>query len=168
MLRIDRLIKNPRLRTAFNRSQSTDYNNGRDRKSGVATSFQFMPLLKLEGELKNGTRVELGIEHRNTRRQALQLGESTTRDNNTDIDFRVSRSFSQGQKISFLGRESTVRSSVSMAFNTVFTRQTGGIDQVLTDGKTETRNPVQRDRLQFNANGTYGTWDMQSLLQGTS
>jgi hypothetical protein len=155
VIRMDRILRNPRLRTSLNRARTTEYANGRGRKSGESRSLQLQPLLGLSGELKNGMRVEMSVEHRSTERQVLQLGQSTQTDNNTDLNLSLSRSYSQGQRISFLGRESTVRSSVSLSLNGVYSRQSGQIEQVENNVK-RLRNPVKRDRLSVNTNGTYG------------
>jgi Motility related/secretion protein len=156
VLRIDKLLHNPRLRTSFNRTLTTTYANGRNAdKTGSSRGFQFQPLLGLSGDLTNGTRVELSIEHRNTETEILQLGRSLTFDRNTDINFSINRQYSQGQKFTFLGKESTVRSSISMGLTTVFSRQTGGIETIL-NGIPSTRSPTEKERLSVNTNGSYG------------
>jgi hypothetical protein len=153
-IRLDRLLRNPRLRTAFNRSTSTDYNNGRANKSSESRSFQFQPLLELGGDL-GSTRLQLSVEHRSTEREVLQLGRSVQYEANTDLNMNLNRSYSAGQKITFLGRESTVRSSVNIGVATVYSRQTGRIEQLL-DGRMQPSNQSSRDRLSVNANGSYG------------
>lgn len=152
-IRLDRFLVNPRLNTAYNRSQTVDYSNNRTDKSAISTSSQWQPLLGLNGELKNGTRVELSIERRNTQREQLQLGRSITNDRNTDVTFSLNRTYSQGQKVRFLGRESTVRSSVSLGLTTVYSKRSG---ETLDFRSYVPRNPVNRDRLSVNATGSYG------------
>jgi len=150
-LRLDRILRNPRLRSSFNQSLTTDYDNGRTDKSSVSRSFQFRPLLELTGDLHNGLHVEMSTEHRHTERELFRFGGSLQEDVNTDMDLSLSRSFSQGQRVTFFGRETTVKSSVSVGLTGRYERQTG---RILQQG--EDRNPTNRDRLSLNANGTYG------------
>jgi hypothetical protein len=150
-IKLDKLIRSPRLRSAFNRSVATDYNNGRATKSSVSRSVQFRPLLELSGELRNGMRIQLSTEHRHTDRELFQLGSSLQQENNTDVDLSLNRSYSQGQRITFFGRESTVRSSITLGITGRFARRTG---RIIQDGIA--RSPTNTDQLSLNANGTYG------------
>ena len=151
VLRINKVIRNPQLRTALNRQVSTEYSNGRVSKSGVTTLTQYRPLLSVSGELPNGMRLELGSEHRHSDRELLQLGSSLQQDINTNMNLNLSRSYTQGQKLNFLGKESTVRSSITIGINSQYERQTGRIVQ-----QGVVRNPVRRDRLSINTTGSYG------------
>jgi hypothetical protein len=150
-LGFNKLVRNPQLRSSGNRQVSNEYTNSRTLKSGITTLIQFRPLLSLSGELPNGMRIELGTEHRHSDREQLQLGTSLTQDINTNVNLNLTRSYTQGQKINFLGREKTVRSSVTIGINSTYERQTGRIVQ-----NGIVRNPVRRDRLSLNATGTYG------------
>jgi hypothetical protein len=96
-------------------------------------------------------RLELNTEHRHSDRELFQLGSSLQQDINTDMDLSLSRSYSAGQKVTFFGRESTVRSSVSLGITGRYERQTG---RILQSGIA--RNPTSTDRLSVNANGSYG------------
>jgi hypothetical protein len=151
VLKINKLIRNPQLRSSANRQVSNDFQDGRTQKTGVTTLITYRPLLSLSGELPNGMRVELTTEHRHSDRELFQLGNSLTQDVNTNVSLNLSRSYTQGQKISFLGRESTVKSSVTIGINSTYERQSGRILQNNIE-----RNPVRRDRLSLNATGTYG------------
>jgi hypothetical protein len=130
---------------------TTEFANGRTAKSAETRLIDFRPLFGISGDLRNGMRLELSTDHRHSDREQLQLGSSLQQDINTDVDLSLTRSYSQGQKITFLGRETTVRSSVSIGITGRYERQTGRIRQL-----TQIRNPVSRDRLSVNANGTYG------------
>ena len=151
-LQLKRVMQNPRLRTAYNRSQTVEYVS-RNEKSRIATSSQWQPMLGLAGDLKNGTRLEMSVERRNTRTEALQFGSSITNDRNTDVNLSVNRSYSQGQKVNFLGRESTVRSSVNLGLTAVYSRQSG---ETIQTQDQRTRLPVKNDRLSLNGTGSYG------------
>ncbi len=151
LLKIDKVIRNPRLRSSVNRQVTTEFNNGRSEKSSVTKLIQFRPLLGLSGELPNGMRVEINTEHRHSDRELLQLGSSLQQDINTDADLSLTRTYSQGQKLSFLGKETTVRSSITIGLTGRYERQTGRIIQ-----SGQERNPVNRDRMSLNANGSYG------------
>ena len=153
VLKIDKFLQNPRLRTAFNRSQTIDYNYGRTVKSGIATTSQWQPMLGLTGDFKNNTRLEFSVERRNTKSESFQLGHSTQTDRNTDVNFSMDRSYTQGQKVSFLGKETTVRSSVSLGMDAAYSLQSGETRQDQVSG---VRNPLKKDRLSVNARGSYG------------
>jgi hypothetical protein len=152
VLQLKRVMQNPRLRTAYNRSQTVDYLSG-DQKSRIATSSQWQPMLGLAGDLKNGTRVEMSVERRNTRTEAFQFGSSVTNDRNTDVNLSVNRSYSQGQKVNFLGKETTVRSSVNLGLTAAYSRQSG--ETILTRSQ-ESQFQVRKDRLSVNGTGSYG------------
>ena len=151
VLKINKLIRNPQLRSALNRQVSKEYQDGHTVKTGVTTLTQYRPLLSLSGDLPNGMRLELGSEHRHSDRELLQLGSSLQQDINTDLNINLTRSYSQGQKVNFFGKESTVRSSITIGINSQYERQTGRIIQNGT-----IRNPVRRDRLSLNTTGSYG------------
>ena len=55
--------------------------------------------------------------------------------------------------MSFLGKESTVRSSVTLGFDAAYSLQTGETRQ---DQVAGVRNPVKKDRLSVNGRGSYG------------
>ncbi len=150
-IKLDKLVHNPRLRSALDEQTTTDYNNGRSEKSGVSKLLEFRPLLDISGELPNGMQIELNTEHRHSDRELFQLGSSLQQDINTDVDLSLNRSYSAGQKITFLGHESTVHSSITLGITGRYERQTG---RILDNGVA--RNPVNHDRLSVDANGSYG------------
>ena len=100
-----RCSHNPRLRTSFNRTQTVSYANGRSARTRPAAraASSSSRCSDCRG-FTNGTRIELSIEHRNTETEVLQLGRSLTFDRNTDINFSINRQYSQGQKLSFMGK----------------------------------------------------------------
>ncbi|OGF16991.1 MAG: cell surface protein SprA [Candidatus Eisenbacteria bacterium RBG_16_71_46] len=149
---LDRLMNAPRLRTAYNRSRSTDYLSG-DVRTGIATSSEWRPLIGIQGDLKNGTRAELRVERRVTERRNFQLGTSVTTDRNTDVNFSLNRQYSQGQKVNVFGKESIVRQTVSLGLAIVYSLHSG---ETLRDNNSTPQFPVKEDRLSLNANGSYG------------
>jgi hypothetical protein len=152
-LRLDRLLKTPLLRTAYNRSVSTQYLNSSLTPSLTRTSSEWRPLLSLRGDLKNGTKVELGIERRNTQSQSFQLGGSTTNERFTVVNASINRTYSQGQKVSVLGKTSTVKSSVSLGLAASYDTRSA---ETILPGSDRPRNPTNNDRLSVNATGQYG------------
>lgn len=152
LIGMDRFLNNPRLRTSYNRSRSTDFVNS-STPTGVATSSQWQPLLGVNGEFKNGTRAELKVERRVTQRENLQNGRSITTDRNTDVNLNFNRTYSKGQKVTVLGRETTIRQTVTLGLSAVYSRRSGETRQ---QGLVRPQNPINEDRLSVNANGSYG------------
>jgi len=152
VIQLDHILQNPRLKTVFNREQTRDFTNGRT--NGTSTSSQWQPLLGIEGDLRNGARMNLSVEKRSTKRVIEQLGKSTATDNNLDVNFGLNRSYSQGQKVKFLGKQSTVRSTVNLGLSAAFSRQTG---ETVREGHiSESLFPTKRDRISVNGTGSYG------------
>ena len=81
------------------------------------------------------------------------MGSSRQTDQTTNINFSLSRSYSQGQKVNVLGRTSTVKTSVNLQLTTVYERQKGGI-QIGSDPTLA--NPIDRTRLSVNGTASYG------------
>jgi hypothetical protein len=146
-----KIMQNPRLQTSFNRSLVTEFNAGRE-SSRLYTS-EWRPALSLKGELKNGTRIDLTVNRRVTRNIRKQLGLSTTTDRSGDVSLSVNRSYSQGQKVSLLGRETTVKSTVNLGLTANYERQSG---ETLQEGSSLKQLPKLQDRLSMNFNGSYG------------
>lgn len=153
---LDRLLLRPQIHTTFDRTRSNDFANGSSSPTGIATSSEWRPLISMNGDLKNGARTELRIERRVTQQQNLLLGNSIQTDRNTDVKFNISRSYSQGQKVNFLGKESTVKSTVSLALDAVYSRRSGETIQTAADGTRTTQLPVLEDRLSLTGTGSYG------------
>lgn len=152
LIGLDRFLNNPRLRTSYNRSQSTDFVNSSD-PTGISTSSQWQPLLGVNGEFKNGTRAELKIERRVTLRENLQNGRSVATDRNTDVNLSLNRTYSKGQKVTVLGRETTIRQTVTLGLSAVYSRRSG---ETVQQGLIRPQLIINEDRLSVNANGSYG------------
>ena len=153
LLGLTRILDSPQLRTAYARSNSVDYQNSRSVISGTSRSDDFRPLFSVRGRLRNGTDADLRLERRSSVRESFQLGNSTATDQTTDINFSLSRSYTQGQKVQILGRSSTVKTSVNLSLTTVYSRQKGGVKVA---GFEQLANPIDRTRLSVNGTGSYG------------
>lgn len=145
-------LNNPRLRTAYNRSRSAQYLSSSS-PTGISTSSQWQPLIQLQGDLKNGTRADFSIERRVTKRENFDAGGSVTTDRNTDVELTLNRSYSKGQTVNILGRETVVRQTVTLGLTAVYSRQSG---ETIRTGLVRSQNPVERDRLSVTGNGSYG------------
>jgi hypothetical protein len=150
---LDRVLRTPRLRTAFSRSRTSDFSGSR--QTGESISSQWQPMLSAEGSLKSGAKLETKVERRVTRRRDLRLSGSTQTDRTTNLSFGLTRSYSQGQRVSFLGRETTVKSTVSLALSTTYSRQTG---ETIRDDDPLKRpiSPRRIDDLSALGTGSYG------------
>ena len=153
LIGLSRLLDGPQLRTAYARSYSVDYQNSRSLRSGNSRSDEFRPLFSVRGRLKNGTDADLRLERRSSVRESFQLGSSRATDQTTNVNFSLSRSYSQGQKVNILGKTSTVKTNVNLQLTTVYERQKGG---VLIGNDPNPANPVDRTRLSVNGTGSYG------------
>ncbi len=153
MLGLSNILQGPQLRTAYARSYSVDYQNSRTERSGDSRSDDWRPLFSIRGRFRNGTDADLRFERRSSVRDAFQVGSSRQIDQTTNVNFSLSRSYTQGQKVSLLGRSSTVKTSVNLQLTTVYERQKGGIQ--IGDDPT-LANPIDRTRLSINGTGSYG------------
>jgi hypothetical protein len=153
LLGLNRLLESPQLRTAYARSSAVDYQNSRRNRTGTSRSDDFRPLFSIRGRLKNGTDADLRIERRSSVRESFQQGNSRQTDQTTDINFSLTRSYSQGQKVNVLGKTTTVRTNVSLALTTVYSRQKGGIK---VGNEEKLANPIDRTRLSMNGTASYG------------
>jgi hypothetical protein len=156
-LRIDRFLGKPQLRTTYDRARTVDYLNNSDHPSTISTSSDWRPLLGLTGELKNGTRTDLQIERRVTQDENHTLGNSLKTTRNSNVRFSLSRSYTQGQKVNFLGKETTVRSTIGLGLNATYSRNSGEV-KILDEGghATAEQSPFEDDRLSVNGTGSYG------------
>jgi hypothetical protein len=145
-------MNTPRLRTNYSRSQVTEYRIRESTPSSIATSSQWQPMLGVSGELKNQTRVEFKVERRVTVRENLEFGSSLRTDRNTDVNLSLNRSYSRGQKVKILGRESTIKSSVQLGLTAAYSRVSG---ETRKAGSTQGQLPVDQDRLSMNGTGSY-------------
>lgn len=149
---LKKVFLNPRLRSAYSRSVTVDYVNS-PRPTGKSSVSEFRPLLGLSGDLKNGTRAELRVQHRASETEYTQVGRTITTDANTDIDMSLSRSYTKGQKVNILGRESTVKTSVNLGMTAAYSRRNSETRQ---ENVAEPFNPVLEDRLSVSGRGSYG------------
>jgi hypothetical protein len=152
---LNRIFLSPKLRSAYSRSQTTSYANS-ETPTGTSLSSEWRPLLGLSGDTRNGTRVEFRLQHRATEARYTQVGSSVTTDANTDIDLSLTRNYTKGQKVSLLGRESTVKTSVSLGLTGTYSRRNSETRQ---QGFDRPFNPVAEDRLSVNGRGAYGFSD---------
>ena len=153
VIRLDRVMKEPHLHTSYNRSTQSEFQGAGDVQTGRASSNAWSPLLGLDGSLRNGTRAEIKLGLRSSTREDLLLGHSITEDHNTEFNLNLTRSYSQGQKVNFLGKETTVRSTVTLGLAASYTRRTG---ETRRSGDPNPQFPIGEDRLDVNGNGSYG------------
>jgi hypothetical protein len=153
LIGLSRFLDGAQLRTAYARNTSIDYQNSRTVRTGNSRSDEFRPLFSVRGRFKNGTDADLRFERRSSVRESFQLGSSRATDQTTNINFSLSRAYSQGQKVSFLGKTKTVKTNVNLQLTTVYERQKGGV-QIGNDKNLA--NPVDRTRLSMNGTGSYG------------
>jgi hypothetical protein len=153
-----KFLNNARLRTVYRRSRVSDFSNS-ETPTAISTSSQWQPLLGLTGDFKNGTRAEFRVERRVTERQTRVLGQSINTDRNTDVNLSLSRAYTRGQKVNFLGKETTVKSSVSLRMTGVYSRRSGETVQIVNGERRPPQYPVEEDRLSVSGGGSYGFSD---------
>ena len=153
LLGLSRFLEGAQLRTAYARNTSIDYQNSRTVRTGNSRSDEFRPLFSVRGRFHNGTDADLRFERRSSVRESFQLGSSKATDQTTNINFSLSRAYSAGQKVSFLGKTTTVRTNVNLQLTTAYERQKGG---VRIGNDKNLANPVDRTRLSINGTGSYG------------
>ncbi len=159
VIQLDRLLANPQLHSAYGRSVVTDFTNNRTDPTARSANSEWRPLLGVTGNFKNGTRAEVRIEKRNTEREDLLVGHSIvfTRLTTTNVSF--SRSYSQGQKVSFLGKQKTVSSTITMGITGQYEIQSGETvsyaDATRDHPVGPPKYPSKEDRLSINATGSY-------------
>ena len=153
LIGLTHLLDAPQLRTSYARSYSVDYQNSRSIRTGTSRSTEFRPLLSVRGRLRNGTDADLRFEKRSSVRESFQLGSSVATDQTTNLNFSLSRSYSQGQKVKVLGKTSTVKTNVSLQLTTAYERQKGGVK---IGNESNLANPIDRTRLSVNGTGSYG------------
>ncbi|MBI1799938.1 MAG: cell surface protein SprA [Candidatus Eisenbacteria bacterium] len=151
-VRLDRLLHDPRLRSNYSRSTQSEFEGVTNNRLSVATGSQWQPLIGVDGALRNGTRAELKVNLRSSKREDLQLERSVTQDQDTDFTFNLNRTYTQGQKVKILGRESTVRSTVTLGLSTIYSRRDGDTRRA---GDTRPVLPIHEDRLSLNGSGSY-------------
>jgi hypothetical protein len=153
LIGLTRLLETPQLRTAYARSHAVNYQNSHAVRATTSRSDDFRPLFSIRGRLRNGTDADLRLERRSTVRESFQLGTARATDQTTDVNFSLTRSYSQGQKVNILGKTTTVKTNVSLSLTTVYSRQKGGVK---VPNEEKLLNPVDRTRLSVNGTGSYG------------
>ncbi len=151
IVQLERFLLHPILKTTFDHNLTTTYAAGSDRKTGISESTELRPLLSVDGELKNQTHVTMRVDTRNTTNENRLLGASTDFDRSVEGKLDVSRQYTQGQKVVFLGKESTVRSSITLGLSAVYSRLNRG---TLTNGNEI--QPYKESRLSVSGTGSYG------------
>jgi hypothetical protein len=146
------VFSNPRLRTTYSRNRNTEYSNS-DTPTNISTSEEWRPLIGLTGDFRNGARAELRVQHRSTETEYRQVGSSIASDANTDVDLSLSRNYTRGQKVTFLGKQSTVKTNINMGLTASYSRRKSETRQ---EGIDRPINPISEDRLSVNATGSYG------------
>ncbi|MBP7551043.1 MAG: hypothetical protein KA761_12205, partial [Gemmatimonadaceae bacterium] len=152
-IKLTKFLQNPSIRTAWSVSRTHDYQVRRDSLTGESRTSDFHPLLSMRGSFKNGIQADLGVNHRSTERLVHQFGTSSTVESNSDVNFTLSRSYSQGQKVTFLGKTSTVRSNVSMQLATIYSHTKGETRYANNAGAGQLRDET---RLSVTTTGSYG------------
>jgi hypothetical protein len=152
-VRLTHFLLAPQLRTSWVHSTSSEYRGSTTDRTGRSTSDDFHPLLSMRGNLKNGTTTDLAVNVRNTLREVNQFGQSTQTDNNADLNLTVSRNYTQGQKVTFLGKTSTVKTNISVQLATVYSKHTGETHVAGSDAATR---PINDTRLSVTGTGNYG------------
>jgi hypothetical protein len=158
VLRLDRVLTNPQLRSSYGRSQTTEFANNRPKATGRSSSSDWRPLLGLTGSLKSGARIEFKTERRVTETENLLVGHSVTTNRVTTTYFSINRSYSKGQKVKVLGKEKTVNSTVSVGLNGQYEAHTGETESYADATRnqvTSTRFPTSESRLSLNGTGSY-------------
>lgn len=150
---LSRFLQNPALRTAYSRSNSVEYQNSRDLVRSTSVRHDFRPLLSVRGRFKNGTDADFKVDKSVSRRDERFPGNSRQTDDLTDVNFTVSRSYSQGQKVTFLGKTSTVRSNINLQLATSLSKRRAGTLLLNTGGEL---SPIDETRLSVNGTGSYG------------
>jgi hypothetical protein len=154
IIRLERFLQRPVLKTTLDHNLTHGYAPGSSRKTSITESTELRPLLSLSGELKNQTRVDMRIDTRNTTNENRLLGSSTDFDRTVEGKLDLSRQYTQGQKVQFLGKESTVRSSISLGASAVYSRLSRG---TIVNGNQI--QPYKESRLSVSGTGSYGFSD---------
>jgi hypothetical protein len=151
VLQITRILSNPQLKTRYNRSQQVNHTNS-DQPTSISTSSEWRPLIEIGGDLKNGSKTKLSIERRVTQTENRLLGNSISTERFTNVNFSINRSYSKGQKVSILGKETTVKSTVNLGLSAAYELQ----DAETIDSRfAVAQNPIKHDRISINGNGGY-------------
>jgi hypothetical protein len=154
VIRLDKVLTNTRLRTALSRSRSWDRLGGN--LTTASDGWEMRPLFSVNGDLRNGTRMELKVDRRSTLRQNFQLVQTEQEDLNTTVNFSLNRSYTQGQKVNLLGRTSSVRTSISLGLSGAYEKSTGQTVRIVRGRRLPPLYPKDEDRISVRGNGSYG------------
>jgi hypothetical protein len=149
---LKKLFVNPKIRTVFSRNRTTDYSNSVT-PTNIATSSEWRPMVGLTGDFRNGTRTEFRIQRRATDQENRQNLNSITSESNTDIDLSLTRSYTKGQRVSFLGKANTVKANITLGLTGAYSRLRS---ETRFEGQDRPYSPRADDRLNINARGSYG------------
>ena len=150
LIGLDKLLQNSHLKTHYGRTQTLDYLNGSGGPTGVQTLSEWSPLIDVGGDMKNGTRTALTINRRVSQTENRLNGTSLATDRNTTANFSVNRTYTKGQKVTVLGKETSVKSNINLGMTAAYEKQSG--ETVQGGGVLQ---PTNRDRLSVNAQGGY-------------
>ncbi len=164
MVGLTRFLQAPQLRTSYTRGVEVEYASSNSIETGRSNSNQWQPLLSMSGSLKNGTRVEFSMNLRGSERINTLVGRSRTTDNNSDVNLSVNRNYSQGQKVSFLGRTSTIRSNISLGLTANYSHRTGETLNLAVPG-AQAQSRTDERRISMNGTGSY---DFSQNVRGTA
>ena len=149
---LKRLFLNPKLRTVYSRSTTTEFSNSETpTKTGVSTEWR--PLVGFTGDFRNGTRAEFRIQRRGTQSEINIGTPSTFLEANTDVDLSLTRSYTRGQKVTLLGKANTVKTNITLGLTGAYSRKKS---ETRTVGYDRPLSPNHEDRLNVNARGSYG------------
>jgi hypothetical protein len=156
-VRLDRLLRNPQLRTTYDRTRRTEYQLNSTTPSLITDGTNWRPLLGVSGDLRNGAHADLQIERSTTQERNQVLGNSLKTTRNTNLRLSLSRSYTQGQKVNILGKETVVKSTVSLGMTGTYSRNSSETRLLDTSGGvTGVTQPTDTDRLAVNGTGSYG------------
>jgi hypothetical protein len=154
LLRMDKLMNNVRLRTALSRSQSWDRLGGR--MTSASSGWDLRPLFSLNGSFRNNTQAEFKVDTRSTENRRYQAGETRERDRKTTVNLSLNRSYTQGQKVNVLGRESVVRTNISMGMTGAYELNSGETVRIFNGRESVPLSPKNENRLSVRGTGSYG------------
>jgi hypothetical protein len=150
LIGMDKILQNSHIKTHYGRTQTLDYLNGGGEATGISTQSEWSPLIDVGGDLKNGTRTAFTINRRVTQTENRLNGTSLATDRNTTANFSVNRTYTKGQKVTVLGKETSVKSNINLGMTAAYEKQSG--ETVQGGGVL---SPTDRDRLSVNAQGGY-------------
>jgi hypothetical protein len=157
LLQLERVFPTITANTRYNQTVTTD---GVYQKpiSVRTTTKNWQPVLSLSGTTKSGVQVALAGDYSSSLREdysnAIFTGApSQTQQANTTIRGSISRTYSPGSTLSFLGLfGSTLRSTVTLNLTTSYNRRTGG---TIVPGVKNVGGRVDQSRFEIQGTGSY-------------